>query len=471
MKKMFKNLMGAALAVSMMFGAGSINVAGSVASTFGGLIPDYYSPKEEYPVVLDNYYGLKHYDYTEDIMLKDGAKVRVTVPNCIGEIEIDHNDFPEFEQYWTTDIEGGKAEEYMEGLSDRPIKIPVVLDESFMGFIRCANVDGKDVVIKRALPEKLSIIKWELLENFSEGNEKQKDFNYKYKDNSDNNWQMPSQYYDKGNDKIVPVDNTIVSGGVRSTDSWEGPYDDGKLGLLRESLIPYYDSTFKDGTAYTIASQNGFSWHYFFIPLKTNHYKQFVHGIFCLTISANDIKYIHDNGSINKDIVKFRVPEEEIFVNKIVDFCKNLDTQNIPTMPDEVKVKIGSTSISVDGKEYPIDAAPYIQSESNSVLLPLRAVTLALCKGDLSNVNNSEIIKWNNDSKSAVIKAMGKVIDFTAESMYMYVDGSSIYMDNQAKAEMSNGRMFIPLRALGDAFNINVEWDAATKTVTLKPIK
>ncbi len=50
----------------------------------------------------------------------------------------------------------------------------------------------------------------------------------------------------------------------------------------------------------------------------------------------------------------------------------------------------------------------------------------------------------------------------------MIVNGKSIVMENGVKAEITDGRMFVPFRALGNALGVNVDWDADTKTAIYK---
>ena len=46
----------------------------------------------------------------------------------------------------------------------------------------------------------------------------------------------------------------------------------------------------------------------------------------------------------------------------------------------------------------------------------------------------------------------------------MNVNGSTIAMANGVTAEITDGRMFVPFRALGQAFGVSVSWNADTKT-------
>ncbi|MCD8214364.1 MAG: InlB B-repeat-containing protein [Clostridiales bacterium] len=133
-----------------------------------------------------------------------------------------------------------------------------------------------------------------------------------------------------------------------------------------------------------------------------------------------------------------------------------------------VKVVIGSTIVAVetDGQEstYTMDTAPYIQSESNSTLVPLRFVAVAVYGDEVDNADSSDIVTWNSDTKTASITVGDDIISFTVGSKYMSVNGKDVLISNGVKAEITDGRMFIPFRALGEALGVEVEWDSTTKT-------
>ena len=137
-------------------------------------------------------------------------------------------------------------------------------------------------------------------------------------------------------------------------------------------------------------------------------------------------------------------------------------------LTDAVKVTIGKKAIIIGENSYNMDVAPYIQDSSNSTMVPLRFVSLAICGGDIVQADNSNIIAWDSISKTATINANGNIIKFTAGSNIMLINNKPIVMENGVKAEISNGRMFIPFRALGKALGVNVEWDAETKTAIYK---
>ncbi len=134
----------------------------------------------------------------------------------------------------------------------------------------------------------------------------------------------------------------------------------------------------------------------------------------------------------------------------------------------EIKVTIGSDLIFINEKAYNIEAAAYIQSESNSTLVPLRFVAVAILGGNVENADLDDMIIWDSDTKTAKITALYNVIEFTAGSSYMTVNGKKTLMNNGVCAEITNNRMFIPFRALGEALGITVEWNGESKTAIYK---
>lgn len=131
-----------------------------------------------------------------------------------------------------------------------------------------------------------------------------------------------------------------------------------------------------------------------------------------------------------------------------------------------IKVSIGSKIVSIGEEEYEMEAAPYIQPESSSTLVPLRFVALAILGGDVEDADTSDIISWDSASKTASITVGSDVITFTAGSEFMTINGVATEMSNGVKAEITDGRMYIPFRALGEALGVSVDWDNTTKTAS-----
>lgn len=136
----------------------------------------------------------------------------------------------------------------------------------------------------------------------------------------------------------------------------------------------------------------------------------------------------------------------------------------------KVEVTIGEKNVVMDGEKVDTDVAAYIQASSNSTMVPLRVVALALGvdSANAANPDETNAVNWDANSKTAtIVYGQGStktVIQFQAGSNNMNVNGSTIAMANGVTAEITDGRMFVPFRALGQAFGVSVSWDADTKT-------
>ncbi len=143
-------------------------------------------------------------------------------------------------------------------------------------------------------------------------------------------------------------------------------------------------------------------------------------------------------------------------------------TEATTAAPLEIRVSIGSSTASIGNESYALDTAPYIQASSNSTLVPLRFVAVALGGMEMGNIDTSKNILWDNASKTATVIAGNKTVKFTAGSNIMLANDSEIPMPNGAAAEINNGRMFVPFRALGDALGVQTDWENDTKTAVYK---
>jgi hypothetical protein len=135
-------------------------------------------------------------------------------------------------------------------------------------------------------------------------------------------------------------------------------------------------------------------------------------------------------------------------------------------LSQEVRVTIGESYYTVNGVTYAMDAVAYINAANDSAMVPVRFVSRAL------GIRDEEII-WDGTTKTVTIVAPNKTIQFTAGESKMIVDGVSVNMvtanGRAITAEIKElnglGRMYLPLRALGESLGISVTWEEATQTV------
>jgi hypothetical protein len=135
---------------------------------------------------------------------------------------------------------------------------------------------------------------------------------------------------------------------------------------------------------------------------------------------------------------------------------------------NSVKVTIGSNKVDINGKSSVMDATPYIQSESSSTLVPLRFVVLAIAGDSVENADTSEIVAWDSNTKTATVTTGDRVVSFQVGSNNVSINGKASAMANGVKAEIKDGRLYIPFRALGEALGVEVDWDSNTKTASYR---
>lgn len=114
---------------------------------------------------------------------------------------------------------------------------------------------------------------------------------------------------------------------------------------------------------------------------------------------------------------------------------------------------IGNKNYVANGTPKVLVTAPYINS--GRTMLPVRAVGESL---GLS-------AEWNNETKTATFQDATKVAIVKIGESTITVNG--IKMPLNAPAEIKDGSTMIELRSLANAFSVAIDWDNATKTVTV----
>lgn len=152
----------------------------------------------------------------------------------------------------------------------------------------------------------------------------------------------------------------------------------------------------------------------------------------------------------------------------MADYIKVVSSANDKSsiLSQEVRVTIGETFFTVNGVSYDMDAAAYISTASNSTMVPVRFISNAF------GISNDQVI-WDNGKKTVTIVSPIQIVQFTAGSSTMLLDGSAVTMyspDNlEVMAEIVGDRCYVPFRAMGQAFGISVEWDDATQSAIYNP--
>ena len=120
----------------------------------------------------------------------------------------------------------------------------------------------------------------------------------------------------------------------------------------------------------------------------------------------------------------------------------------------EEKIKV-----TLDGQAMDFDVAPIIQNDR--VLVPMRAIFEELhCSVDYTDIDGRQIITAKND---------GNTIGLEIGSNEMTVNDEKVSLDTAPV--IIDDRTLVPLRAVSEALDCNVDWDGDTKTVAIAPHK
>ena len=120
----------------------------------------------------------------------------------------------------------------------------------------------------------------------------------------------------------------------------------------------------------------------------------------------------------------------------------------------EEKIKV-----TLDGQAMDFDVAPIIQNDR--VLVPMRAIFEELhCSVDYTDIDGKQIITAKND---------GNTISLEIGSNEMTVNDEKVSLDTVPV--IIDDRTLVPLRAVSEALDCNVDWDGDTKTVAIAPHK
>lgn len=123
-----------------------------------------------------------------------------------------------------------------------------------------------------------------------------------------------------------------------------------------------------------------------------------------------------------------------------------------------IQLKIGSTTMRVDGKAVPLEAAPIIMNPR--ALVPLRVLIETL---------GGKVV-WSPSARTVDIFLGEHSVDVAVGGNIGYVDDKAFPIDRanpKVVPVIINNRAFLPLRFVVEALALNVQWDAATQTITI----
>lgn len=110
-------------------------------------------------------------------------------------------------------------------------------------------------------------------------------------------------------------------------------------------------------------------------------------------------------------------------------------------------------SVKLNGSALSFDVAPQIINDRTMV--PMRKIFESM----------GATVDWNQDTKTVTSVKGDKTISMTIDSAEMTVNGAAVALDSAPT--IVDDRTLVPVRAIAEAFGSTVDWDGATKTVTI----
>ncbi len=125
-----------------------------------------------------------------------------------------------------------------------------------------------------------------------------------------------------------------------------------------------------------------------------------------------------------------------------------------------IKLQIGSTSAYINHEEFALDAPPYIKA--GRTMVPLRFIGEAL----------GAEVEWDGNLRQITLVRDGRTIRMVIGSTEVFIGeegriGETKYTLD-APPEIVEGRTFVPIRFISEAFGAEVEWVAETREIKIK---
>jgi beta-lactamase superfamily II metal-dependent hydrolase len=116
-----------------------------------------------------------------------------------------------------------------------------------------------------------------------------------------------------------------------------------------------------------------------------------------------------------------------------------------------------AVNISIDGNNVSFteqSGAPFVDG-NNRTQVPLRVTMESF----------GATVGWNNDTRTAIVEKDGVKVEVPVGQSYIIKNEQQI--KNDTAAIIKDGKTYLPIRAVLEAFGANVGWDNSTQTVTV----
>jgi hypothetical protein len=136
-------------------------------------------------------------------------------------------------------------------------------------------------------------------------------------------------------------------------------------------------------------------------------------------------------------------------------FADNNDITASKELTNSIVLTLGKPDVFINGNKKILEAPPVL--DGDYTLIPFRFIGEAL----------GAKVEWNGDDQRVTLTLNGKTIVLSINSKSASVSGNKVDLD--APAKIINGFTMVPLRFVGEALNQKINWDDATKQITIQP--
>ena len=144
--------------------------------------------------------------------------------------------------------------------------------------------------------------------------------------------------------------------------------------------------------------------------------------------------------------------ELRIYNTALKDFGTSTP-QETPTGTTIIKLVVGKSTFTVNGKSKTLDSPPVIKN--GRTLLPIRPVIESL----------GGTVAWDSVARKVTIKLGSTTIELWIDKKNAKVNGVTKTLD--VAPQIINGRTMVPVRFVSENLGAKVDWDDKTKTITI----
>lgn len=291
----------------------------------------------------------------------------------------------------------------------------------------------------------------------------------------------------------VTIDTKIVNDGETLTDIPEVPKREGYVGVWEPGVFNNITTNLTENAVYTkieidkitsidhispIIVPNGTAWESVGLPTKVNAaYGSETKRLNVLwtkpstygkgkTAGTYTVRGVVDSSGFDVDASLLTDGQLKIRTTVTVKAKDTIDDSDRTTNPifyidtedsdaPVIKFSMNAYSFSIDGKIKAVDAPFIYDNKGDRALAPVRFITEAL----------GYKVNWDGISKVTIAKD-AKVVVFEIGSDTIYDNNVAITMDTAPF--LQNGKTYIPVRYIADAFGLTVNWNESTQEITLK---